>query len=106
MSTEKQKFYQSHRWRKLRQKIFERDSGLCAECGRKGYTTEAELIHHIKPWASAKGKERERLKWAEDNLEPVCHKCHGYLHRQLYRANKEASKIYQMALGLLKDGKG
>lgn len=102
MKTEKRKFYSSNKWRKLRQYVFDRDAGLCAECKRNGRTTEADVIHHIKPWAkTASAEEREKLKWDKDNLEPVCHKCHGLLHKQLFRDTREASEIYQMALELL-----
>lgn len=52
----------SHRWRKLQQKILERDDRTCYVCGGVAIT-----VDHILPRDS-----RPDLMWDEDNLKAMC----------------------------------
>lgn len=87
----------------MREVILDRHGGLCAECQRSGYTTEAKIIHHIKPWKEGKTRqERHKLIWDENNLEPVCEGCHINLHNAIKRDSKEINEIEDMVLDMLK----
>lgn len=109
MSTKQERnlIYTSRRWRKLRQQAFDRTAGLCAECERQGYTTEAKIAHHITPWKTGKTRaERHMLIWDIDNIEPVCESCHSALHYEMIEINKESNEISNLAyelLGIKKD---
>ena len=105
MSTQNEKkyIYNSVKWKRLRQVILDRHGGLCAECERIGYVTEATIIHHIKPWKEGKTrKQRHKLIWDENNLEPVCEGCHINLHNKIERDKRESGQIEEMVLDLLK----
>jgi len=54
-----------HRWRRLRA-AFLREHPLCVECGAL-----ANVVDHVTPHRGD-----ERLMWAEDNLQPMCDRCH------------------------------
>jgi len=82
MSTraERRELYGTARWQRLRLQILRRDGCLCQcpEC--RGRTVEATVVHHIRPWTTAQGEERELLKWSPDNLQSVARDCHKRLH--------------------------
>lgn len=104
MSTkfERKTIYNTTRWRKLREKILEKNDGLCANCKRRGYTNDAHIIHHIKPWKDGKDKtERYLLIWDEDNLEPVCNSCHNNLHSEMVDINKDSNDIWKMVYSMM-----
>lgn len=56
-------------WDKIRKRILQRDAGLCQTCLRKGYTTTARIVDHIK--AKAEGGTDD-----EANLEVICQADH------------------------------
>lgn len=65
------RFYASAAWRKLRA-AFLAEHPLCADCERRGRTTAAAHVHHVKP-----RKERPDLALDSDNLESLCQPCHN-----------------------------
>ncbi|WP_085947148.1 HNH endonuclease [Vreelandella titanicae] len=56
-------------WRRKRERILQRDKGLCQPCLRKGIYTPAEEVDHIDNKASGGTDE-------DDNLESTCKSCH------------------------------
>lgn len=51
---------------------------LCAECQRQGRVRPSEVTDHIRRWQSGKTPEdRERLKYAPENLQALCKGCHN-----------------------------
>lgn len=60
-------FYDTEQWRRLRIVILHRNP-ICQRCQIKA----AEVVHHIKP-----AREYPELRFATENLEALCHKCHN-----------------------------
>ena len=86
MSTpaQQKELYNLSLWRKRRIEILTRDGWLCRcpECVELKLTKGAAIVHHIRqPW-DAQGPERERLKWADENLISVSRECHRRLHEK------------------------
>ncbi len=67
-------FYNTQRWRELRQFIINRDGGLCVYCGGKGDTA------HHKIWVNTENFSNPAVVWNPDNLECVCRDCHAKIH--------------------------
>lgn len=63
-------FYHTTAWRKLR-KWFIQQHPFCVECKRKGRTTPAQVVDHITPISQG------GAKLDQDNLQPMCHRCHN-----------------------------
>ena len=82
-------------------------AGLCSECEKHGFTTEAKIVHHIIPWKEGKTKaERRKLIWDEENLTPVCEECHKGLHFEMDDINVESRQINALMYELLEIKKG
>lgn len=63
---ERQRLYNSKRWRALRLRILNRDGRRCQRCGRPGRLE----VHHRRPlW-------RGGAPYEPDNLESLCRACH------------------------------
>ena len=63
-------FYHTKAWRMTR-KFYIKDNPLCEQCKRKGITTAAQMVDHIKPI---------RLgghMYDNSNLSSLCNKCHA-----------------------------
>ncbi|WP_354411979.1 HNH endonuclease signature motif containing protein [Marinobacterium sp. MBR-111] len=56
-------------WRRKRDRVLQRDKGLCQPCRRGGRVTPATEVDHIKPVAEG-GTD------ADSNLEAICTSCH------------------------------
>lgn len=56
-------------WRRLRERILQRDRYLCQPCKRKGMVTPANEVDHIVN-VEAGGTD------ADSNLEAICSPCH------------------------------
>lgn len=56
-------------WRRLRERILERDKYLCQPCGAKGRVTEATAVDHILALANGGTDE-------SSNLRAICDECH------------------------------
>lgn len=69
-------FYNSQPWRKKRELILNRDSGLCQECLRNGITTIGNIVHHI-----IELNDDWNLRLVDDNLEVICQRCHNKQHK-------------------------
>jgi 5-methylcytosine-specific restriction enzyme A len=59
------------RWERFRARYL-REHPLCVDCRAKYRLTPATEVHHIR-----KLKDYPQLKYAEDNLMALCHKCHS-----------------------------
>ena len=62
---ERNKFYQTTQWRKLRN-MFIKENPLCVEC-----EDIARVVDHITPISDG----GDALSW--QNLQSMCHKCHN-----------------------------
>lgn len=56
-------------WEKLRERIMQRDTGLCQPCKRNGHVTMATQVDHITPKAQGGGND-------DANLQAICDPCH------------------------------
>lgn len=63
-------FYNSGVWKRIRDYVYERDKGLCQECGIFCHGRNAH-VHHIVPIA-----EDPSLKLELSNLKLLCRDCH------------------------------
>ncbi|MGG5304204.1 HNH endonuclease [Enterococcus pernyi] len=87
------KFYQSPKWRRLREKAMKRDHYECQECRRLGKYHRVENVHHIK-----EVKDRPDLALDLDNLICVCIEHHNEVHgRYLTTLDKQEKKIESFA---------
>ena len=80
------KFYDSTKWIRKREKILRRDKYLCVECRRygrhdkNGEPVRAVLVHHIKPRET-----NPELSLVDSNLESLCAACHNKKHPERAR---------------------
>lgn len=58
-----------HRWRQIREQIYQRDKGLCQECLRNGRYTTGTDVDHVIP-KSQGGTD------SPSNLQLLCRDCH------------------------------
>ena len=68
--------YKGQRWKKVRQYIFEKYYGLCAECGAPG-----EEVHH-KTFLTPQNVNDPEIVYGENNLVLLCKECHFKKHRK------------------------
>lgn len=75
-----QEFYSSMAWNRLR-KTFLSLHPICSECLKHEKVEPATCIHHKVPFMRG---ETDEEKWSlfldENNLIPLCNKCHTALH--------------------------
>ena len=71
-------FYNSKRWRHLREVILRRDSFMDQLELRAGYHVEAETVHHIFPL-----EKYPQYKWQSWNLVAVSRSTHELLHNRI-----------------------
>lgn len=76
------KIYNSTSWDKIRDKIKQRDFGLCKLCLYNNEIKDMELVHHI-----VEVREDETLAYNPDNLISVCDKCHKLIHKEYDKNN-------------------
>lgn len=82
------RFYNSKGWKTLR-KWFLTCNPLCVECAAKGITTVATDVHHRVPFLTGKTEsEQWKLFLDENNLMPLCDKCHHEIHKRLKNVNR------------------
>lgn len=60
-----------HAWRVFRARYLKKHP-LCVRCDAKGVTTVATDVHHKRKLVA-----HPELKFAEENLEALCHECHS-----------------------------
>lgn len=75
MKEERNTFYDSTRWKKLKERILRRDGYQCKISSRYGRAIPAELVHHIFPL-----REFPEYAYAEWNLISLSWKEHNHLH--------------------------
>ena len=76
---QKQRFYKSSNWLKLRLKALKRDNYDCQQCKRLGKVSKSQNVHH----------KLEIEFYPEhaldiDNLETLCINCHNVEHGRLF----------------------
>lgn len=76
---EREPFYGTGVWRRLRARILQRDHYWCRNCNKRS----AFIVHHVKP-----RKEYPELALVEENLISVCGKCHEELEKRAMKAAK------------------
>lgn len=80
-SKEYTKIMNSQRWQNLRNETL-KARPYCERCQAKGRLEKAQIVHHIKPIESGHSNEEyESLAFNPENLQPLCNKCHSYIHR-------------------------
>lgn len=95
---QKRKFYDSDKWKHLREEVKKRDNYECQKCKRNGsvtidlneYSETAKrkkislVVHHIKEL-----EDHPDLALEIDNLETLCVRCHNQIHdRSFKKENK------------------
>jgi len=73
-------------WRRIRDRILQRDCYQCQHCKRKGFVTLADEVDHIVPLSKG-GTD------ADDNLEAICADCHKVKTQQESGSYKERQAI-------------
>lgn len=68
-------------WQVIRNRIMQRDKGLCQECLRQHRYTPANVVDHIKPLAEG-GTD------ADDNLQALCKRHHDEKTREEQRRGR------------------
>ena len=68
-------FYKSKRWRKLRERILQRDGYQCQESIRYGKAVPANTVHHIFPM-----DEYPQYRWEAWNLISLSNDVHNQMH--------------------------
>lgn len=68
---EAKRFYNSAKWKMAREKVINRDGGICQQCKREGRTELFNVVDHIKEISDG-GSLTDK-----DNLECLCHSCHN-----------------------------
>ena len=72
MRTDKQKFYDSGRWRKVRSQIL-RETPLCVRCNSIGLIVAATMVDHVLGFID----KHDEMATDSSNLVPLCTHCHG-----------------------------
>ena len=70
-------------WRRIRERILQRDKGLCQPCLKQGFYTPANEVDHIVNIASG-GTD------SDDNLQAICGPCHKLKTQQEARRGRGA----------------
>ena len=80
--TERHKYYDTVRWRKLRiQKLMEQP--LCEKCLEVDTVTPAVDIHHLISFMSVDNpNQRTALFYDYNNLQSLCKDCHATIHNK------------------------
>ena len=80
-------FYDSMAWKNTRRTYTQAVGGLCERCLKRGILASADLVHHRVPLTEETVSDLNlSLNW--DNLQALCRKCHGEVHRELDRKRK------------------
>lgn len=76
---DRQKIYQSAKWKRLRLAKLMKDP-LCEHCLKEGRTTLAIDCHHIDSFMNYQGLMRLQKAYDIDNLVSLCKECHSLEH--------------------------
>lgn len=75
--------YKSKQWERARELCMRLHQGLCARCLARGEYTPAEIVHH-KVHLSPENVDNPAVAFAQENLEPLCRRCHALEHPEIY----------------------
>ena len=78
---DRQKIYQSARWKKLRQAKLMANP-LCQICLHRGIIKSSEDVHHDDSFMNYTGNQRIYKAYDFNNLISVCKSCHSFLHNE------------------------
>lgn len=67
-------FYNSSRWRKVRDVVMAKNNYICERCGKA-----AKIVHHIEHLNDSNLNDFN-ISLNEDNLMSVCIECHNFIH--------------------------
>lgn len=70
-------FYTSPLWRRTQAHVLKANHYECSRCKAKGMVVKAKVVHHKKYL-----RQHPELALDEDNLEPLCEKCHYDEHHR------------------------
>lgn len=73
--------YKGKRWQKVRDYIWQRDNGLCQDCGELG-----EEVHHEIPLSPSNVDDPE-IVYGDEHLVLLCRLCHKHRHKLLENKN-------------------
>lgn len=68
-------FYNTDKWRKLRQLVINRAGGICEVCT----VNKGTIAHHIE-WVNDNNVHNVYIVWNINNLQCVCQDCHNKIH--------------------------
>lgn len=83
-------FYSSIAWKECREAYKKSVGYQCERCKAKGLLSPAEIVHH-KIHITPHNIKRADIVLNFDNLEALCRKCHGEVHKRIkkrYRVDK------------------
>lgn len=72
-------FYKSRAWRRCRQYVWQRDSGMCVDCMANGILTPGVEVHHIIELTPGNVNDPS-ISLNPDNLVTLCKSCHEKRH--------------------------
>ena len=75
-SKDRQKIYNSPKWKKVRELAIIRDCMMCQECKRNGIDTKFDEVDHIIELS-----DKPELAFDLDNLQCLCKPCHAQKSR-------------------------
>ncbi len=75
--------YKSRQWERARGLCLRLHQGLCVRCLERGEYTPAEIVHH-KVHLDAENVNNPAVAFSQDNLEPLCRRCHAAEHPEIY----------------------
>lgn len=88
---DRDRFYNSYTWRKLRLEILKRDNFECQWCKRKGIVTTKDdttlIVDHIKELET-----HPKLALDPNNLRTLCFFHHELRHDRIYKGKKKKNK--------------
>lgn len=89
-------FYNSKTWIRLSEDIKNHYFGLCLVCWLRNRIVNSFYTHHIEEVA-----ERPDLILDEDNLIPLCTKCHSRVHREYDKSKKDRENMKRVLIEIL-----
>ncbi len=94
-AADKRTIYNSREWMELKTAKL-RSQPMCERCQERGFEVLAQCVHHRHPIEESSSLgEMKRWAFDWDNLQSLCFRCHGEVHRQLGSHTTEAIKRRQ-----------
>ncbi len=90
---DKNRIYNSKRWKELRVLKLQSTDGLCEVCMKDGIVTATNIVHHKHPIEESHSfQEMEHWAYMWENLLVVCQRHHAEAHRRIGSQTKEVVK--------------